>query len=294
MMETVVVLKPESQWRTKAALVFVVVPDFAQADPAPALARTHLARTSWSNEMNAGLQLPGQTNAWTMPIKNRIDMLTTGVRTPVGIKIFGADLGADRADRTPARARPAGRSRHPQRLRRAGRRRLLRRFRPEAPRDRPLRADDQGSPGRHHVGDRRRERHDDDRGAGALSGQRALPARAPRRSRQARAHAGAHDVGRADPPLPARRHPSRRGPVDDPRRERHGSPATSMSTSTPRAATSAATSTEAKARSRPVGQAAHGLSLVVERPVRSHGAGPGEDAGRPAGHAVSHLRAALR
>ena len=42
--------------------------------------------------MNAGLQLPGQTNAWTMPIKNRIDMLTTGIRTPVGIKIFGADL----------------------------------------------------------------------------------------------------------------------------------------------------------------------------------------------------------
>ena len=36
---------------------------------------------------------PGVSNAWTMPIKNRIDMLTTGVRTPVGIKIYGADLG---------------------------------------------------------------------------------------------------------------------------------------------------------------------------------------------------------
>jgi Cu(I)/Ag(I) efflux system membrane protein CusA/SilA len=44
------------------------------------------------NEMNAALTLPGQTNAWTMPIKNRIDMLTTGIRTPVGIKIFGSDL----------------------------------------------------------------------------------------------------------------------------------------------------------------------------------------------------------
>ena len=42
--------------------------------------------------MNARLQLPGQTNAWTMPIKNRIDMLTTGIRTPVGIKVFGSDL----------------------------------------------------------------------------------------------------------------------------------------------------------------------------------------------------------
>jgi Cu(I)/Ag(I) efflux system membrane protein CusA/SilA len=50
---------------------------------------------SWDelvNEMNATLTLPGQTNAWSMPIKNRIDMLTTGIRTPVGVKIFGSDL----------------------------------------------------------------------------------------------------------------------------------------------------------------------------------------------------------
>jgi Cu(I)/Ag(I) efflux system membrane protein CusA/SilA len=43
-------------------------------------------------EMNAALELPGQTNAWTMPIKARIDMLTTGVRTPVGVKIYGANI----------------------------------------------------------------------------------------------------------------------------------------------------------------------------------------------------------
>jgi Cu(I)/Ag(I) efflux system membrane protein CusA/SilA len=52
-------------------------------------------RMSWEdlvNEMDQRLQFPGQTNAWTMPIRNRIDMLTTGIRTPVGIKIFGADL----------------------------------------------------------------------------------------------------------------------------------------------------------------------------------------------------------
>jgi Cu(I)/Ag(I) efflux system membrane protein CusA/SilA len=42
--------------------------------------------------MDAALRLPGVTNAWTMPIKNRIDMLTTGIRTPVGIKIYGPDL----------------------------------------------------------------------------------------------------------------------------------------------------------------------------------------------------------
>lgn len=44
------------------------------------------------DEMDKALQIPGQTNAWTMPIKNRIDMLSTGVRTPIGIKIYGSDL----------------------------------------------------------------------------------------------------------------------------------------------------------------------------------------------------------
>ena len=43
-------------------------------------------------EMDRAVRTPGVTNAWTMPIKGRIDMLTTGVRTPVGIKVFGADL----------------------------------------------------------------------------------------------------------------------------------------------------------------------------------------------------------
>src|SRR5450432_3214190 len=42
--------------------------------------------------MNAALAYPGVTNAWTMPIKGRIDMLTTGIRTPVGLKISGADF----------------------------------------------------------------------------------------------------------------------------------------------------------------------------------------------------------
>jgi copper/silver efflux system protein len=91
MMETVVVLKPEAQWRTKGRWYSSWVPDFAKPLVRPLWPET----ISWDelvNEMNAGLQLPGQTNAWTMPIKNRIDMLTTGIRTPVGIKIFGADL----------------------------------------------------------------------------------------------------------------------------------------------------------------------------------------------------------
>ena len=72
-------------------LVFAWMPDFLKPLVRPLWPET----ISWDelvNEMNASLQLPGQTNAWTMPIKNRIDMLTTGIRTPVGIKIFGADL----------------------------------------------------------------------------------------------------------------------------------------------------------------------------------------------------------
>ena len=72
-------------------LVLSWMPDFLKPLVRPLWPET----ISWDelvNEMNASLQLPGQTNAWTMPIKNRIDMLTTGIRTPVGIKIFGADL----------------------------------------------------------------------------------------------------------------------------------------------------------------------------------------------------------
>ena len=68
MIETTIVLKPEDQWRegmTKDKLI---------------------------DEMNTAIQVPGLTNAWTMPIKTRIDMLSTGIRTPVGIKIAGSDL----------------------------------------------------------------------------------------------------------------------------------------------------------------------------------------------------------
>lgn len=68
MMEVVVQLKPAAQWR-------------------PGLTYDGLVEA-----MDQALQFPGVTNAWTMPIKARIDMLSTGVRTPVGIKIFGPDL----------------------------------------------------------------------------------------------------------------------------------------------------------------------------------------------------------
>ena len=69
MFETVINLKPESEWR-------------------PGMTTDKLIA-----EMDKALQFPGISNAWTMPIKARIDMLATGIRTPIGIKVFGKDLG---------------------------------------------------------------------------------------------------------------------------------------------------------------------------------------------------------
>jgi Cu(I)/Ag(I) efflux system membrane protein CusA/SilA len=91
MMETVVVLKPQNEWREKPRWYSRIFPGFLK----PPLRVIWPDRISWDelvNEMDRELQLPGQVNAWTMPIKARIDMLTTGVRTPVGIKIYGDDL----------------------------------------------------------------------------------------------------------------------------------------------------------------------------------------------------------
>jgi Cu(I)/Ag(I) efflux system membrane protein CusA/SilA len=68
MVETVINLKPESEWR-------------------PGLTVDKLIA-----EMDKSLQFPGVSNAWTMPIKARIDMLSTGIRTPVGVKVMGKDL----------------------------------------------------------------------------------------------------------------------------------------------------------------------------------------------------------
>ena len=52
----------------------------------------HISQAELVDQMNQAVALPGVSNAWTMPIKNRIDMLTTGIRTPVGLKVFGPDI----------------------------------------------------------------------------------------------------------------------------------------------------------------------------------------------------------
>ncbi|MGV8038776.1 MAG: efflux RND transporter permease subunit [Thermoanaerobaculaceae bacterium] len=91
MMETVVVLKPEEEWRPKATWYSSWAPGWL----AGLLRPFWPDRIGWDElveEMDRHLRIPGQTNAWTMPIKARIDMQSTGVRTPVGIKVFGSDL----------------------------------------------------------------------------------------------------------------------------------------------------------------------------------------------------------
>jgi Cu(I)/Ag(I) efflux system membrane protein CusA/SilA len=95
MVETTVRLKPAEQWRQKHRDRWYSdrVPSWLEPVLAPLWPEKH--RITWDEltaEMNDKLQLPGWTNAWTMPIKTRIDMLTTGVRTPIGIKVFGSDL----------------------------------------------------------------------------------------------------------------------------------------------------------------------------------------------------------
>jgi len=68
MIETTIMLKPESEWRPGMTVEKLV------------------------EELDRAIQFPGVTNAWTMPIKTRVDMLSTGIKTPVGIKISGPDL----------------------------------------------------------------------------------------------------------------------------------------------------------------------------------------------------------
>ncbi len=91
MMETLVVLKPPDQWRGKETWYSGWMPGFLKFLVRPFWPD----RISWeelTDEMNRKMRIPGVTNSWTMPIKARTDMLSTGVRTPVGIKVSGADL----------------------------------------------------------------------------------------------------------------------------------------------------------------------------------------------------------
>jgi Cu(I)/Ag(I) efflux system membrane protein CusA/SilA len=90
MMETVAILKPENKWREKKVW-YSSFPEFLKK-PLRHIWRDRITYEELVKEIDSKMQFPGVSNAWTMPIKARIDMLTTGIRTPVGIKIFGSDL----------------------------------------------------------------------------------------------------------------------------------------------------------------------------------------------------------
>jgi len=90
MLETVITLKPRSQWRPVDTWYSSWAPEWAKR------VLRHFTPDTISPEelvkqMNAAVKVPGVSNAWTMPIKGRIDMLTSGIRTPVGLKISGDD-----------------------------------------------------------------------------------------------------------------------------------------------------------------------------------------------------------
>lgn len=90
MVETTVLLKPESEWR-QVPRWYSDWPRWVQRIGAR-FVPPHLTTEELQGEMDQQLRFAGIPNIWTMPIKNRIDMLSTGVRTPIGIKILGPDL----------------------------------------------------------------------------------------------------------------------------------------------------------------------------------------------------------
>jgi Cu(I)/Ag(I) efflux system membrane protein CusA/SilA len=95
MVETTVRLKPVSQWRfvDRERWYSAWAPGWLKPAFRPLWPdREHITWEELTTEMNKRMQFPGWTNAWTMPIKTRVDMLTTGIRTPIGIKVFGTDL----------------------------------------------------------------------------------------------------------------------------------------------------------------------------------------------------------
>jgi Cu(I)/Ag(I) efflux system membrane protein CusA/SilA len=95
MVETTVQLRPPEQWRKvhNARWYSAWAPGWVKPVFRPFWPEEQpMTFDQLTSEMNGKMQFPGWTNAWTMPIKTRVDMLTTGVRTPVGIKVFGHDL----------------------------------------------------------------------------------------------------------------------------------------------------------------------------------------------------------
>jgi len=91
MMETVIELKPEDQWRERRRWYSSWAPDWLKG-LFRSFWRDRITEEDIVDDLDRAVRLPAIPNAWTMPIKARIDMLSTGIRTPVGLKILGPDL----------------------------------------------------------------------------------------------------------------------------------------------------------------------------------------------------------
>jgi Cu(I)/Ag(I) efflux system membrane protein CusA/SilA len=91
MLETVVILKPKTEWRKVKTWYSSWAPGWAKSILRH-FTPDHISQEDLVNQMNEALSLPGLANSWTMPIRGRIEMLSTGLRTPVGLKISGSDL----------------------------------------------------------------------------------------------------------------------------------------------------------------------------------------------------------
>jgi copper/silver efflux system protein len=91
MLETIIVLKPQSEWRKRDVWYSPWAPEWMRPLLRP-ITSDRISEEQLVAEMNDALSIPGVSNSWTMPIRGRIEMLTTGIRTPVGLKIQGNDL----------------------------------------------------------------------------------------------------------------------------------------------------------------------------------------------------------
>ena len=141
MFETVINLKPESEWRKEDTWYSSWSPDWVKNILRP-IWPDNISSDQIKDELNDALSIPGVTNSITMPIKARIDMNATGIRTRVGIKILGPDLNTMEAIGKINRTSFERRSEDTERLCGANHDRLLPRRRYQTGGDCPLWADD--------------------------------------------------------------------------------------------------------------------------------------------------------
>ncbi len=90
MIETVITLRPRSEWRPVETWYSGWAPEWIKPLFRP-LTSDRISQERLVEQLNDALKIPGLSNSWTMPVKGRIDMLTTGIRTPIGLKISGND-----------------------------------------------------------------------------------------------------------------------------------------------------------------------------------------------------------